>query len=100
MRRQLTRHCPARLMRAVRCVETPPGLHAQHGWFDVVRIGGTRRLLHGLIGTLSHSRALIVWLSSVMDQLARQTAHFTQVDHAISVQGDHRFRSTAISQFG
>lgn len=76
VRRHLTRHYPARPVRAMRRVETPPGMQAQHDWFDVVvRIGGTRRSLHGLIGALSHSRARFVWLSPVMDQLAWQTGH-------------------------
>lgn len=76
VRRHLTRHYPARPTRAVRRVETPPGMQAQHDWFDVVvRVGGTPRPLHGLIGTLSHSRARFVWLSPTMDQLAWQTGH-------------------------
>ena len=76
VRRHLTRHYPARPTRAVRRVETPPGMQAQHDWFDVgVRIRGTRQAVHGLIGALSHSRARFVWLSPVMDQLAWQTGH-------------------------
>jgi transposase len=76
VRRHLTRHYPARPRRAVRRVETPPGMQAQHDWFEVgVRIGGTRQPVHGLIGTLSHSRARFVWLSPTMDQLAWQTGH-------------------------
>ncbi len=76
VRRHLTRHYAARPMRVVRRVETPPGMQAQHDWIDVaVRIGGTRRPLHGLIGAPSHSRARFVWLSPVMDPLAWQTGH-------------------------
>jgi len=43
----------------------------------IVRLGGTRRPLHGLIGALSHSRTRFVWLSPVMDQLAWQTGHLS-----------------------
>jgi transposase len=76
VRRHLARHYPARPTRAVRRVETPPGMQAQHDWFDVgVRIGGTRRPLHGLIGALSHSRARFVWMSPSQDQLAWQSGH-------------------------
>lgn len=60
----------------MRRVETPPGMQAQHDWFDVVvRLGGTPQPVHGLIGTLSHSRARFVWLSPTMDQLAWQAGH-------------------------
>lgn len=76
VRRHLTRHYPARARRAVRRVETPPGMQAQHDWFAVVvRLGGTPPPVHGLIGTLSHSRARFVWLSPTMDQLAWQAGH-------------------------
>ena len=61
MRRYLERAFPASAVRAVRRVETPAGVQAQHDWFDVgVRIGGARQPLHGLIGTLSLSRACFV----------------------------------------
>jgi transposase len=76
VRRQLARRFPAAPVRAVRRVETPPGVQAQHDWFDcTARIGGVLQPLHGLIGTLSHSRARFVWLSPSMDQLAWQTGH-------------------------
>ncbi len=76
VRRQLARQYPAPPTRAVRRVETPPGMQAQHDWFDVApRIRGTRQPLHGLIGRLSHSRARFVWMSPTMDQLAWQTGH-------------------------
>ncbi|HEV2179466.1 MAG TPA: hypothetical protein VGR59_04070, partial [Gemmatimonadaceae bacterium] len=53
-----------------------PGVQAQHDWFDVAsRIAGVRCLLHGLIGTLSHSRATWVWMSLTQTQLAWQTGH-------------------------
>ncbi len=76
VRRHLERRYPAAAVRAVRRVETPPGVQAQHDWFDVlVRIAGTLQLLHGLIGALSHSRARFVWMSPVMHQLAWQSGH-------------------------
>lgn len=76
VRRYLERTFPAAAVRAVRRVETPAGVQAQHDWFDVgVRIGGTRQPLHGLIGTLSHSRARFVWMSPTMHQLAWQSGH-------------------------
>lgn len=63
-------------MQAIRRVETPPGVQAQHDWFDFAsRIGGERQELHGLIGTLAHSRATFVWVSPTMTQLAWQTGH-------------------------
>jgi transposase len=44
--------------RAIRRVETPPGVQAQLDWFEVrAPIGGRRRELQVRIGTLSHSRA-------------------------------------------
>ena len=71
VRRYLHRRFAARPMQAVRRVETPPGVQAQHDWFDFEGvIGGERRALHGLIGTLSHSRATFVWASPTMTQLA------------------------------
>src|SRR5690606_34560881 len=45
-------------LRALRRVETPPGVQAQHDWFEVrTTIAGERVLLPVLVGTLSHSRA-------------------------------------------
>jgi transposase len=76
VRRYLVRTYPAAPVRAVRRVETPPGVQAQHDWFDVtVRVGGVVQALHALLGTLSHSRARFIWLSASMDQLAWQTGH-------------------------
>ena len=61
---------------AVRRLETSPGVQAQHDWFDVtVRIAHTPTPLHGLIGTLSYSRARFVWMSPAMHQLAWQSGH-------------------------
>ena len=63
-------------VQAVRRIETPPGVQAQHDWFDVVsRIAGEQCTRHGLIGTLSHSRATFVWVSLTQTQLAWQTGH-------------------------
>jgi len=76
VRRYLQRRFAAAPVQAVRRVETPPGVQAQHDWFDFDGvIGGERRPLHGLIGTLSHSRATFVWASPTMTQLAWQTGH-------------------------
>jgi transposase len=76
VRRYLKRRFPADPVQAVRRVETPPGVQAQHDWFDFDGvIAGERRALHGLIGTLSHSRATFVWVSPTMTQLAWQTGH-------------------------
>ena len=75
VRRYLQRRFPPSIQ-AVRRVETPPGVQAQHDWFDFEGvIAGERRSLHGLIGTLSHSRATFVWVSPTMTQLAWQTGH-------------------------
>jgi transposase len=76
VRRYLKRRFPAAPVQAVRRIETPPGVQAQHDWFDFEgMIAGERRALHGLIGTLSHSRATFVWASPTMTQLAWQTGH-------------------------
>lgn len=76
VRRYLKRRFAAAPVQAVRRVETPPGVQAQHDWFDFDGvIAGERRALHGLIGTLSHSRATFVWASPTMPQLAWQTGH-------------------------
>lgn len=76
VRRHLARTYPALPVRAVRRVETPPGVQAQHDWFDtMVRVAGVLTPIHGLLGTLSHARARFVWVSPVMDQLAWQSGH-------------------------
>lgn len=76
VRRYLKRRFAAPAVQAVRRIETPPGVQAQHDWFDFDgMIDGERRPLHGLIGTLSHSRATFVWASPTMTQLAWQTGH-------------------------
>jgi len=63
-------------VRAFRRVETPPGVQAQHDWFEVrVPIGARERRLQALIGTLSHSRAKFCWVSEDQSQLAWHTGH-------------------------
>jgi hypothetical protein len=47
--------------RAVCRIETPPGVQAQHDWFEErVDLGGTVVRVFGLLGTLSHSRGSVV----------------------------------------
>jgi transposase len=76
VRRYLKRRFPAPPIQAVRRIETPAGVQAQHDWFDFEGvIAGERRSLHALIGTLSHSRASFVWVSPTMTQVAWQTGH-------------------------
>lgn len=44
-------------VRALRRVETPPGVQAQHDWFEeACNVGGQRCMMYFLTGTLSHSR--------------------------------------------
>ena len=63
-------------VRAFRRVETPPGVQAQHDWFEVrVPIGHRERQVQVLIGTLSHRRAKFCWLSEDQSQLAWHTGH-------------------------
>jgi transposase len=63
--------------RALRRVETPPGVQAQHDWFEVRRvpIGRKRHRLQALVGALSHSRARFCWVSRDQSQLAWHTGH-------------------------
>jgi len=76
VRRYLRRRFGTGPVQAIRRVETPPGVQAQHDWFDVEsRIAGERWAMHGLLGTLSHCRASFVWASRTMTQVAWQTGH-------------------------
>lgn len=76
VRRSLKRRFGPSPVQAVRRVELPPGVQAQHDWFaDHTRIAGERVALYGLLGTLSCSRATFVWVSPTMDQLAWQSGH-------------------------
>ncbi|MEN9818451.1 MAG: hypothetical protein RLZ32_2331 [Gemmatimonadota bacterium] len=62
--------------RAVRRIETPPGVQAQHDWFEErVDLGGAVVRVFGLLGTLSHSRGSVLWLGLRMTQVAWQTGH-------------------------
>lgn len=62
VRRYLTRRFPAAPVQAIRRVETPPGVQAQHDWFEcTARVGGVLQPVYGLIGTLSYSRASFIW---------------------------------------
>jgi transposase len=76
VRRFLRRSYGAPPVQAVRRVETPAGVQAQHDWFEWVGVvGGETCTLYGLIGTLSFSRATFVWVSRSRSQLAWQTGH-------------------------
>jgi transposase len=76
VRRYLRRRFGAPAIQAVRRVELPPGVQAQHDWFEAtVCIAGERVPLYGLIGTLSFSRGTFVWVSPTMTQLAWQSGH-------------------------
>jgi len=74
--RHLRRAYPPPPIRALRRVETPPGVQAQHDWFDVeATIGGRRQPVQALLGVLSHSRAKFCWVSPDATQLAWHTGH-------------------------
>lgn len=74
--RHLRRSYGAPKLRALRRVETPPGVQAQHDWFEIqTTIAGKRVRLPVLVGTLSHSRARFPWVSRTADQLAWHTGH-------------------------
>lgn len=63
-------------VRALRRVETPAGVQAQHDWFEVATlVGGEPIRLPVLVGTLSHSRARFAWVSRTANQLAWHTGH-------------------------
>jgi hypothetical protein len=74
--RHLARRYGRPPVRALRRVETPPGVQAQHDWFEVqTTLAGRSVSLPVLIGTLSHSRARFPWVSRSADQLAWHTGH-------------------------
>ena len=76
VRRYLRRERGPAPIQAIRRIETPPGVQAQHDWFTFdADISGDRQRCYGLIGTLAHSRATFVWVSPTMTQLAWQTGH-------------------------
>jgi len=63
-------------LRALRRVETPPGVQAQHDWFEVQsRLEGRPARLQMLTGVLSHSRARFCWVSQRASQLDWQVGH-------------------------
>jgi transposase len=74
--RHLRRNFGVPPIRALRRVETPPGVQAQHDWFHVgTRIGGGRVSVQALVGVLSHSRARFCWVSEDATQLAWHSGH-------------------------
>jgi len=74
--RHLGRRYGTPKVRALRRVETPPGVQAQHDWFEIrVPVGAKRRKVQALVGTLSHSRARFCWVSRDQSQLAWHTGH-------------------------
>lgn len=76
VRRYLRRAYGRGPVQALRRVETPPGVQAQHDWFEWPGVvAGEAGPLYGLIGTLSSSRATFLWASRTMTQLAWQTGH-------------------------
>lgn len=76
VRRYVRRRTGPTPVQAVRRIELPAGVQAQHDWFEfVTTVAGIRQPLYGLIGTLAHSRATFVWVSSTMTALAWQTGH-------------------------
>jgi transposase len=76
VRRYLKRSFGGAPVQAVRRVETPPGMQAQHDWFEWLgTVGGDAGRLFGLIGTLAFSRGTFVWVSRTTTQLAWQTGH-------------------------
>jgi len=76
VRRHLRRAFGPPPVQAIRRVETPAGVQAQHDWFEwTAVIAGEVCGLAGLIGALSFSRATFVWASRTMTQLAWQAGH-------------------------
>lgn len=75
--RHLNRRYGQPKVRALRRVETPPGVQAQHDWFVVPRvpIGPKRQKLQALVGALSHSRARFCWASEDQSQLSWHAGH-------------------------
>ncbi|MGQ0642069.1 MAG: IS21 family transposase [Gemmatimonadaceae bacterium] len=76
VRRHLQRTYGPAPVQAIRRVDTPAGVQAQHDWFEWNgTLAGECATLYGLIGTLSFSRATFVCVSRTMAQLAWQTGH-------------------------
>ncbi len=79
--RHLRRRYGVPPVRAYRRVETPPGVQAQHDWFEArTRIRGRELEVQALVGTLSHSRARFCWASEDATQLAWHTGHLALLD--------------------
>lgn len=65
-------------VQAIRRVETPAGMQAQHDWLEEpVTVAGSAITVYGLLGTLSFSRGSALWLGRRMTQVAWQTGHAT-----------------------
>lgn len=76
VRRYLRRRFGPPAVQAVRRVELPPGVQAQHDWYEEPgRIAGEPVRVHGLLGTLSFSRASYTVVSPTETQLAWQCGH-------------------------
>jgi len=77
--RHLRRRFGVPPVRALRRVETPPGVQAQHDWFEAeVRFRGNEWIpVNMLVGTLSHCRARFCWASFEANQLAWHTGHLS-----------------------
>lgn len=74
--RHLRRRYGTPPLRALRRVETPPGVQAQHDWFQVrTRLRGESVRLPTLVGVLAHSRARFPWVSWEANQLAWHVGH-------------------------
>jgi transposase len=74
--RHLRRRYGVPPVRAYRRVETPPGVQAQHDWFEAyTRIRGQETEVQALVGTLSHSRGRFCWVSRNATQLAWHAGH-------------------------
>ena len=75
--RHLRRRFGVAPLRALRRVETPAGVQAQHDWFDVRTrwSGGEKVTVQALTGVLSHSRARFCWVCAEANQLAWHTGH-------------------------
>lgn len=74
--RHLRRKHGAPRVRALRRVETPPGVQAQHDWYEVeTMVAGRLERLQVLSGTLSHSRARFSWVSRDQTQLSWHAGH-------------------------
>lgn len=94
---------PGAGVRAVRRVETPPRIQAQHNWFTTrTRVGGQPQEVQALVGVLSHSRGKFCWVSadSVRGRRRPGTRRRTHIDLPVRVscRGDARnWRRSAVA---